>query len=87
MLIRSEEETEKNVPSASVAHALAKKVFPVPGGPYNRIPFQGFLLPVKISGNFIGKTTASFREFLAFYNPDTSSHLTLGFSVTIASDT
>jgi hypothetical protein len=30
---KSEEETEKNVLSASVAHALAKKVFPVPGGP------------------------------------------------------
>jgi hypothetical protein len=33
LLIKSDEETEKNVPSASVAHALAKKVFPVPGGP------------------------------------------------------
>lgn len=30
--IRSEEDIEKNVPSASVAHALAKKVLPVPGG-------------------------------------------------------
>jgi hypothetical protein len=33
LLIKSDEETEKNVPSASVAHALAKKVLPVPGGP------------------------------------------------------
>jgi hypothetical protein len=33
LLMRSEEETEKKVPSASVAHALAKNVFPVPGGP------------------------------------------------------
>jgi hypothetical protein len=31
--IKSEEDTEKNVPSASVAHALARNVFPVPGGP------------------------------------------------------
>lgn len=33
LLIKSEEETEKNVPSASVAQAFAKKVLPVPGGP------------------------------------------------------
>jgi len=33
LLIKSEEETEKKVPSASVAQALARKVFPVPGGP------------------------------------------------------
>jgi hypothetical protein len=30
--IKSADETEKNVPSASVAHALAKNVLPVPGG-------------------------------------------------------
>jgi hypothetical protein len=30
--IKSDEDTEKNVPSHSVAHAFAKKVFPVPGG-------------------------------------------------------
>ena len=79
LLIKSEEETEKKVPSASVAQAFAKNVLPVPGGPYKRIPFQGLRLPVKISGNLIGRTTAYFREFLAFYNPDTSSHFTLGF--------
>jgi len=33
LLIKSEEETEKNVPSASVAQAFAKNVLPVPGGP------------------------------------------------------
>jgi hypothetical protein len=85
LLIKSEDDTEKKVPSASVAHALAKKVLPVPGGPYNKIPFQGFLLPVNISLNLMGKITASFRAFLAFSNPETSSHLTLGFSVTMAS--
>lgn len=79
LLIRSEEDTEKNVPSASVAHAFAKKVLPVPGGPYKRIPFQGFLLPVKIYLKRIGKITASLRAFFAFYNPLTSSHFTLGF--------
>ena len=44
---KSDEETEKKVESASVATAFAKYDFPVPGGPYNRIPLQGFLLPVK----------------------------------------
>jgi hypothetical protein len=57
--IKSEEDTEKNVPSASVAQAFAKYVFPVPGGPYMRIPFQGILAPSKICGNLIGKITAS----------------------------
>jgi hypothetical protein len=33
LLMRSEEETEKKVPCASVAQALARKVLPVPGGP------------------------------------------------------
>jgi hypothetical protein len=59
---------------------LAKKLFPVPGGPYNKIPFQGFLLPWNNCGNFIGKMTASFKASLAFSNPATSSHFTLGFS-------
>jgi len=30
--MRSDDDTEKKVPSHSVAHALAKNVFPVPGG-------------------------------------------------------
>jgi hypothetical protein len=42
--IISEELIEKKVPFyISVAHALARYVLPVPGGPYNKIPFQGFL--------------------------------------------
>jgi hypothetical protein len=85
LLIRSDEDTEKKVPSASVAQALARKVLPVPGGPYIRIPFQGFLLPVKIYLNLIGRMTAYFKAFFAFYNPLTSYHLMFGFSVTIAS--
>jgi len=31
--------------SASVAHALANSVLPVPGGPYNNMPLHGFLAP------------------------------------------
>ena len=41
LLIKSLEDTEKNVALHSVAHAFAKKVLPVPGGPYNKIPFHG----------------------------------------------
>jgi hypothetical protein len=37
----------KKVESASVATALAKYDFPVPGGPYSRIPLHGFRFPVK----------------------------------------
>lgn len=49
------------------------------------MPFQGFRLPVKISLNLMGRMTAYLSAFFAFSNPETSSHLTLGFSVTIAS--
>jgi hypothetical protein len=86
LLIKSEDDTEKKVPDASVAHAFAKKVFPVPGGPYNKIPFQGLRAPVNIYGNLIGNITASLRAFLAFSKPEISSQETLGFSVTMASD-
>lgn len=56
--MRSEELTEMNVPSHSVAHAFAKKVLPVPGGPYSRIPIQGFRAPLNRSGKRIGNITA-----------------------------
>jgi hypothetical protein len=35
----------KNVVLHSVATALASIVFPVPGGPNNRIPFHGSRIP------------------------------------------
>lgn len=39
----------KNVlPSIYEAQAFARKVLPVPGGPYNKIPFQGLRDPVNI---------------------------------------
>lgn len=50
--------------------------------PYNKIPFQGFLFPVKMWGYFKGKMTASCKASLALSNPATSDHLTFGFSVT-----
>mmetsp|Transcript_14463 Transcript_14463/g.14522 ORF Transcript_14463/g.14522 Transcript_14463/m.14522 type:complete len:212 (+) Transcript_14463:486-1121(+) len=84
LLTKSLEETEKKVPSHSVAHALARKDLPVPGGPYSKIPFQGVRLPTKSSGNRDGKMTASCKTCLALASPATSVHLTLGFSVIIA---
>ncbi|KVH93003.1 hypothetical protein Ccrd_004955 [Cynara cardunculus var. scolymus] len=39
------EDTLKNVVPHSVATALASSVFPVPGGPNIRTPFQGLLIP------------------------------------------
>lgn len=44
---RSDEEMEKKVELfASVATALARYDFPVPGGPKSRIPLHGTLFPV-----------------------------------------
>jgi len=51
----------------------------VPGGPYNRIPFQGFREPVKIYGNLIGIITASLSASFALDKPATSSQVTVGF--------
>lgn len=80
MLIISPLLTLKKVPPyIYVAQAFAMKVFPVPGGPYSKIPFHGFLDPVKISGNLKGIITAYFNAYLAFDNPATSSHETFGF--------
>lgn len=67
----------------SWAQALAMKVLPVPGGPYSRIPFHGFLVPLKIYGKRKGIMTASFKASFAFTKPATSSQVTDGFSLTI----
>mmetsp|Transcript_63686 Transcript_63686/g.127952 ORF Transcript_63686/g.127952 Transcript_63686/m.127952 type:complete len:232 (+) Transcript_63686:139-834(+) len=84
LLMRSLDEMAKNLASASVATAFAKKLFPVPGGPYSKMPRHGRRFPTKSWGNLLGRITASFSASLAPSNPATSSHLTLGFSVTMA---
>lgn len=44
---RSDEEMEKKVELfASVATALARYDFPVPGGPKSKIPLHGVLFPI-----------------------------------------
>mmetsp|Transcript_3097 Transcript_3097/g.6424 ORF Transcript_3097/g.6424 Transcript_3097/m.6424 type:complete len:360 (+) Transcript_3097:929-2008(+) len=83
---RSDALALKKVPLHSVAQAFAKKDLPVPGGPYNNIPFHGFSLPTNSSGNRVGRMTASFSASLAPCSPATSVQLTFGFVVTIALD-
>lgn len=47
-----DDEIAKNVNFNSFAIALPIRVFPVPGGPNNKIEFYGYLIPLKISGFF-----------------------------------
>jgi hypothetical protein len=54
----------KSVWPTSVATALTRWVLPVPGGPYMRMAFGGFLLPWNQCGNWRGKMTASLELLL-----------------------
>ena len=69
---KSEPESEKNGTCASPATALAKSVFPVPGGPTNNAPF-GILPPrlVYFDG-FFRNSTISCISSLAPSKPATS---------------
>jgi len=59
--------------SDSFATAFAKSVFPVPGGPYNKIPREGRIPNLlKESGYFIGHSTASFNSCFISFKPPTS---------------
>ena len=64
------------------AIALANNVFPVPGGPNNKTPFQALLIPVKRWGIAKGSKTASSRTSLAFYNSAMSSKVIFGLKST-----
>lgn len=57
--------------------AFARKDLPVPGGPYNKIPFHGLILPVNRTGKRIGNITASCNVLFACSNPATSPHVIL----------
>ena len=84
---RSDDEMERKVElSASVATAFARYDFPVPGGPYNKMPLHGFRFPLKRWGNLMGRMTASFNASFACSSPATSDHFTFGVSTTIAPD-
>jgi hypothetical protein len=66
----------KKVADAELAIALPIIVFPVPGGPNNKMPLGGDLIPVKISGRSMGQTIISLINFLANSNPAISPHPT-----------
>lgn len=55
------------------AIALASIVFPVPAGPYNKIPLGGSLMFLKYPFILRGATTLIFKESLASYKPAISS--------------
>ncbi len=66
----------------SVATALARRVFPVPGGPYKRMPRGGFIpILLNASGFDIGHSIVSRNSCLTFSSPPTSDHLTFGISM------
>ena len=76
----------KNATPASPATARASRVFPVPGGPYNKTPF-GIFAPISL--NFFGafrNSTISCSSSLTSSAPATSLKVTLFFSsmVTLA---
>ena len=61
---KSEPEIKKNGTFASPAVALASKVFPVPGGPFNKAPL-GILAPRSLYFlGFFRKSTNSYTSFL-----------------------
>ena len=74
----------KKVVRHSVATAFASIVLPVPGGPNNRIPFQGSRIPWKKCGYFIGMSTASFRSRLHSVSPTMLEKRTFGFALMIS---
>lgn len=57
--------TLRNLACTLQAKALAIKVFPVPGGPYNKTPLGG-LIPtlLKSSGLVIGSSTVSLKTLI-----------------------
>jgi|LauGreDrversion4_2_1035121.scaffolds.fasta_scaffold392869_1 hypothetical protein len=73
LLVKVEAEQLKNVDLHSVAIAFASIVLPFPGGPYNRIPFEGERRPLKISGLSVGRTMVSFNVRLTSAKPLMSS--------------
>jgi len=59
----------KKVHWLSKAMAFASIVFPLPGGPYIRIPLGGERIPVNKSGLRLGKIRISLKVSLISSNP------------------
>lgn len=79
LLARLDAETLKNM--LSLAIALAKSVFPVPGGPNRRIPLIALRIPWKNCGINLGNSTAYCKRFFATSNSAISSKLIVGHYV------
>ena len=77
--INSEPLIEINGTPASPAMALAIKVFPVPGFPYNKIPLGIFAPISKYAFGFFRKSTISTNSFFSSSRPATSSNFILVF--------
>jgi hypothetical protein len=55
----------KNLASILQAITLAKSVFPVPGGPYNKTPFGGFIPILLNSCGFVkGNSIVSLKSLI-----------------------
>ena len=70
--------TERKFILHSVAIHFARRVFPVPGGPKNKIPVLGRTKSSKIFGYIWGSIIVSSISSFASYRPPTSSQFTLG---------
>lgn len=70
------------------AIALANRVFPVPGGPYNKTPF-GYEIPKlsNISGCLIGNSITSFTSLTYWSKPPIISYVESGTFSTFINDT
>lgn len=69
----------KKVVLHCVATDFANIVFPVPGGPNNKTPLQGYKMPVNKWGYFNGRETAYFNNLFASSRPTISENFTFGF--------
>jgi hypothetical protein len=71
----SEPERKKKGTPASPAHALANRVFPVPGGPVNKAPLGSLAPSSWYFSGFFRKSTNSAISLLAPSYPATSLNL------------
>ena len=81
MFITEDADKAINVQPDSFAKALQMKVFPLPGGPYKRIPFGGARIPLYKSGLFLGLMTAYSSIFFVSAIPTISSKVVLELTI------
>mmetsp|Transcript_35269 Transcript_35269/g.119420 ORF Transcript_35269/g.119420 Transcript_35269/m.119420 type:complete len:200 (+) Transcript_35269:971-1570(+) len=73
----------RKMASVCFAHARARRVLPVPGGPCKSTPFGGRMpMALNISACVIGSTTASMSSLICLSHPPMSEYSSDGFSST-----